>query len=84
MASYEICSDYIDVIIDVSKVYGSWGRSKALRDKLEGPPWNQRLEDQVAVSFAESHMVTNEGLRPIMLREVDRYLALVAIMKENS
>lgn len=84
MASYEICSDYIDVIIDVSMVYGSWSRSKAHRDKLEGPPWSQKLEDQVAVSFAESHIVVNEGLRPIMLREVDRYLALVAIMKENS
>ncbi|KAK2604976.1 hypothetical protein N8I77_007862 [Diaporthe amygdali] len=84
MASYEICSDYIDVIIDVSMVYGSWSRSKAHRDRLEGPPWSQRLEDQVAVSFAESHIVVNEGLRPVMLREVDRYLALVAIMKEGS
>ena len=83
MASYEICSDYIDVIIDVSMVYGSWSRSKAHRDRLEGPPWSQRLEDQVAANCAESCMVLADG-RPHVLREVDKYLALVAIMKEDS
>lgn len=29
-------------------------------------------------------MVLKEGNRPILLREVNKYLALVAIMKENS
>lgn len=84
MASYEICSDYIDVIIDVTEVYGSWNRSKGYREQLEGPPWNQKLEDQVACNWAESAVVVAEGSRPIMLREVDKYLALVAIMKEGS
>ncbi|KAI1164222.1 Gtr1/RagA G protein conserved region-domain-containing protein [Nemania serpens] len=84
MTSYEICSDYIDVIIDVTEVYGSWPRSEKYRDGLEGPPWNQRLEDQVASNWAESCMVLSDGSKPIILREVDKYLALVAIMKEDS
>ncbi|CAJ2506851.1 Uu.00g080370.m01.CDS01 [Anthostomella pinea] len=84
MASYEICSDYIDVIIDVTEVYGGWQRSPRYRENLEGPPWNQKLEDQVATNWAESCMVLSDGNKPIMLREVDKYLALVAIMKEDS
>ena len=84
MASYEICSDYIDVIIDITEVYGSWPRSDAHRVKLEGEPWNAPLESQVACSCAESCMLLHDSNRPIMLREVDRYLALVAIMKEDS
>lgn len=84
MASYEICSDYIDVIIDMTEVYGSWPRPDAQKEKLEGEPWNAPLEDQVACPCAESCMLLHDSNRPIMLREVDRYLALVAIMKEDS
>ncbi|KAK3494981.1 Gtr1/RagA G protein conserved region-domain-containing protein [Neurospora hispaniola] len=84
MASYEICSDYVDVIIDFTEVYGSWQRTPEWRKRLEGPPWEQKLEDQVACEWAESGMVLADAQRPIMLREVDRFLALVAIMKEGS
>ncbi|KAK0385749.1 hypothetical protein NLU13_6926 [Sarocladium strictum] len=84
MASYEICSDYIDVIIDMTEVYGTWQRSDEGRAKLEGEPWSARLEDQVGCGTAESCLVLHDSNKPIMLREVDRYLALVAIMKEDS
>ncbi|KAK4148607.1 hypothetical protein C8A00DRAFT_38818 [Chaetomidium leptoderma] len=84
MASYEICSDYVDVIIDFTEVYGSWPRSEQWRDKLQGEPWAQPLDEQVACEWAESGMVLADARRPIMLREVDRFLALVAIMKEGS
>ncbi|CAH0020180.1 unnamed protein product [Clonostachys rhizophaga] len=84
MASYEICSDYIDVIIDITEVYGTWHRSEEGRKKLEGGPWDAKLEDQVGCSTAESCLVLHDSKKPIMLREVDRYLALVAIMKEDS
>jgi len=84
MASYEICSDYIDVIIDITEVYGTWHRSEDGRKKLEGAPWGVKLEDQVGCATAESCLVLHDSRKPIMLREVDRYLALVAIMKEDS
>ncbi|KAJ4859885.1 gtr1/RagA G protein conserved region domain-containing protein [Trichoderma breve] len=68
MASYEICSDYIDVIIDITEIYGTWQRSDEGRKRLE----------------AESCLVLHDSHKPIMLREVDRYLALVAIMTDDS
>jgi len=83
MPSYEICSDYIDVIVDISEIYG-WNRPQSYIDMLEGPPWNKKLEDQVACKEAESCIVLTDGRRPIMLREVNKYLALVAVMKEGS
>ncbi|TGO59992.1 hypothetical protein BCON_0039g00230 [Botryotinia convoluta] len=83
MPSYEICSDYIDVIVDVSEIYG-YQRSPEYISKLEGPPWNKKLEDQIACKDAESVIVLTADKRPIMLREVNKYLALVAIMKEGS
>jgi Ras-related GTP-binding protein C/D len=83
MSSYEICSDYIDVIVDISEIYG-WERAQDYIDTLEGPPWNKKLEDQVGCRDAESCLVLKEGSRPILLREVNKYLALVAIMKEGS
>jgi Ras-related GTP-binding protein C/D len=84
MASYEICSDYVDVIIDFTDIYGSWPRTQAWQDHLEKEPWDQKLEDQIACDWAESAVVLSDQSRPIMLREVDRFLALVAIMKEGS
>lgn len=84
MASYEICSDYIDVIIDITEVYGTWQRGDESRKRLEAEPWSSKLDDQIACPTAESCLVLHDSRRPIMLREVDRYLALVAIMKEDS
>jgi Ras-related GTP-binding protein C/D len=84
MASYELCSDFVDVIIDFTEIYGSWQRAPEDRASLEDAPWRQRIEDQIGCEWAESTMVLSDGNRPIMLREVDRFLALVAIMKEGS
>ncbi|KAF5623974.1 Gtr1 G domain protein [Fusarium sp. NRRL 25303] len=84
MASYEICSDYIDVIIDITEVYGTWQRSDEGRRRLEGEPWSAPIDKQIGCNTAESCLVLHDGNKPIMLREVDRYLALVAIMKEDS
>ncbi|TAQ86094.1 hypothetical protein B7494_g5589 [Chlorociboria aeruginascens] len=83
MPSYEICSDYIDVIVDVSEIYG-WDRPTTYIEELEGPPWNKKLEDQIACKDAESVIVLTDAKRPVMLREVNKYLALVAIMKEGT
>lgn len=83
MMSYEICSDYIDVIVDISEIYG-WERSPEYIASLEGEPYNKKLEDQVGCKDAESTMVLVEQKRPIMLREVNKYLALVAILREGS
>jgi Ras-related GTP-binding protein C/D len=83
MSSYEICSDYIDVIVDISEIY-SWERPAEYVASLEGEPWNKTLQEQTASNDAESCMVLKEGQRPLLLREVNKYLALVAICREGS
>lgn len=83
MPSYELCSDFIDVIVDVSEIYG-WTRPQSYIDQLEGPPWNKKLEDQIACKDAESVIVLADGRRPVILREVNKYLALVAVGREGS
>lgn len=83
MASYEICSDFIDVVIDVSEIY-SWQRPDEYNKSLEGPPWNQTLANQMASTDAEAQVVLREGERPIMLKEVNKFLCLVAVCAENS
>lgn len=83
MSSYEICSDFIDVIVDISEIYG-WSRPDDYIKELEGPPYNKKLEDQVACTEAEASCVLSDGQRPLLLREVNKYLALVAVCKEGT
>ncbi|KAI1000728.1 GTP-binding protein [Podosphaera aphanis] len=83
MPSYEICSDFIDVIVDVAEIYG-WPRPQSFIDKLEGPPWNKPIRDQVACPEVEACCVLNDGKRPIILREASRHLALVAVAREGT
>lgn len=83
MPSYEICSDFIDVLVDLAEIYG-WARPQSYIDKLEGPPWNKPIKDQVACQEVEACCVLNDGKRPIILREANKYLALVAIAREGT
>ncbi|CAK7567814.1 MAG: GTP-binding protein gtr2 [Sporothrix epigloea] len=83
MASYEVCSDFIDGIIDIIEVYGSWPRPDAYNQRLEAEQ-HQPLADQIACPWAESCIVLADGSKPILLREVDKHLALVAVMQEGS
>ena len=82
MGCYEICSDYIDVVVDISSIYG-YERPADYIEKLEGTPWNKSLEDQMGCRDAEATVVLKDGKRPIVLREVDKYLALVGVLREG-
>jgi len=85
MASYMVCAETIDVILDVIEVYSGWERSPDYQAALEADRAGQSLQDQVACTTGtESGVVLADGSRPIILREVDHYLGLVAIMKEES
>lgn len=67
MQTYELCSDMIDVVIDVSCIYG-------MKDHGEGLAYD-----------AESASVIRLGNGYVLyLREVQKYLALVSIMREES
>ena len=72
ITAYETCSDYIDVIVDISEIYG----------------WEQPAEDGKAEfgnQEAES-LITMErkGCGYLYLREVHKDLALVCIMGEDT
>jgi len=67
MQTYELCSDMIDVVIDVSCIYGMSGESDAIAYDSE----------------SQSTIKLNNGL-VLYLREVNRYLALVALIREEN
>lgn len=62
MSSYEVCSDYIDVIVDVSEVYG-WDRPKAQADD-----WVE-----VPCPDAESTILLMEN-KYLYLREINKWV----------
>ncbi|GBF67311.1 GTP-binding protein [Trichophyton mentagrophytes] len=66
MACYEMCSDYIDVIVDISELY-SWDHPDR---KAKGPQ----------VSEAESHVILHDKCM-IHLMEMNKYLCLVSVIK---
>lgn len=78
IGSYEICSDYIDVVVDVSEIYG-WDR----------PVKNGHQEDagidETGNNDAES-LITMErkGNNYLYLREINKYLALICLMGDDS
>ena len=66
MQSYELCCDMIDVVIDVSCIYG-------MRDDGEGCAYDQQ----------SSSIIRLNNSTVLYLREVNRFLALVCLLKEE-
>ncbi|KAJ4346171.1 GTP-binding protein gtr2 [Ascochyta clinopodiicola] len=75
IGNYEICSDYIDVVVDVAEIYGY--------ERENDTPEDEQLEK--GNGDAES-LITMErkGARYLYLRELNKYLALVCIMGDDS
>eukprot|EP00457_Paulinella_chromatophora_P007566 gb/GEZN01007589.1/.p1 GENE.gb/GEZN01007589.1/~~gb/GEZN01007589.1/.p1 ORF type:complete len:411 (+),score=68.38 gb/GEZN01007589.1/:52-1284(+) len=67
MQTYELCSDMIDVVIDVSCIYGM----------KPGEVEQSRDVDAAA-------MITLSNQYVLYLREVNKYLALVCMMRQDS
>jgi len=67
MQTYELCSDMIDVVIDISCIYG-------LRGEAEGLAYDTESSSAIKLS---NGMVLH-------LREVNKYLALVCLLKEEN
>ncbi|KAJ9204640.1 hypothetical protein DTO166G4_8271 [Paecilomyces variotii] len=66
MACYEMCSDYIDVIVDISELY-SW-------DHPDRKPKGDQMRE------AESHVMLHDGSM-IHLMEMNKYLCLVSVIR---
>ncbi|OJJ45748.1 hypothetical protein ASPZODRAFT_17193 [Penicilliopsis zonata CBS 506.65] len=65
MACYEMCSDYIDVIVDISELY-SW-------DHPDRKPKGDQMQE------AESHVILQDETM-IHLMEMNKYLCLVSVI----
>jgi len=68
MQTYELCSDMIDVVIDVSCIYGLRG-SKG---------------DVLAYDADSASVIKLSNNYVLYLREVNKYLALVCLMRSDS
>ena len=73
MQTYELCSDMIDVVIDVSCIYGIASTSSGVKS-VDGLGYDT---DSASII----HLSNDYAL---YLREVNRYLALVCLMREDS
>ncbi|KAK6353176.1 GTP-binding protein gtr2, variant 2 [Orbilia brochopaga] len=83
--SYEICSDYIDVVLDMTEIYGydrgdssevsTVEESKSSMGSTNAEDWS--LPDQSSVMKLQNGMV-------LFLREINKFLALICIMRKES
>ncbi|KAB0795787.1 hypothetical protein PPYR_09848 [Photinus pyralis] len=69
MQSYELCCDMIDVVIDVSWIYGY-----SVRDEQETTAFDEQSSSLIKL---------NNGT-VLYLREVNKFLALVCILREDN
>ncbi|KAH9104866.1 hypothetical protein AeMF1_019182 [Aphanomyces euteiches] len=69
MQSYELCSDMIDVVIDVSCIYG-------MKDEGDG--------DGLAYDSESSSVIRLNNGMVLYLREVNNYLALVCLLRAEN
>lgn len=77
MQSYELCCDMIDVVIDVSSIYGDEG------DEL-GAFARERPKENGGFDQESSSVIKLTNGTVMYLREVTKYLALVCILREDS
>jgi len=80
--SYEICSDYIDVIVDISEIYG-YNRvpSGQVPDSGQLP---RSLEDGEETSPEACSIIRLQNGMVLYLREINKYLALICLMRKES
>lgn len=71
MQTYELCCDMIDVVIDLSDIYGLSSEAKA----------NQ---EQTAFDSYSSSLIKLNNNTILYLKEVNKFLALVCILREEN
>ncbi|XP_065063043.1 ras-related GTP-binding protein C-like isoform X1 [Rhopilema esculentum] len=73
MQSYELCCDMIDVVIDISCIYGCMGFCRMREDG-----------ELNAYDNESASVIRLNNSTVLYLREVNRYLALVCILREDN
>ncbi|KAF1986406.1 Gtr1/RagA G domain-containing protein [Aulographum hederae CBS 113979] len=94
IGNYELCSDYIDVIVDVSEIYG-WDRPEGEAGEEEyGESGNQDAESLITMEKkGNNYLYLREINKSVFQRpesasmadpKQSRYLALICLMGEDS
>jgi Ras-related GTP-binding protein C/D len=76
MQTYELCSDMIDVVMDLSSIYGT-GDGSAPAENTAVVAYDENSHSVMKLKKPNGNMV-------LFMREVNKYLALVCVMKEES
>lgn len=71
MQTYELCCDMIDVVIDLSDIYGLTSEAKA-------------SQEQTAFDSQSSSLIKLNNNTILYLKEVNKFLALVCILREEN
>lgn len=71
MQTYELCCDMIDVVIDLSDIYGLSSEAKA-------------IQEQTAFDSQSSSLIKLNNNTILYLKEVNKFLALVCILREEN
>lgn len=71
MQTYELCCDMIDVVIDLSDIYGLSTEAKMIRE-------------QTAFDNQSSSLIKLNNNTVLYLKEVNKFLALVCILREEN
>ncbi|KAL7272861.1 GTP-binding protein gtr2 [Rhizina undulata] len=82
--SYEICSDYIDVIVDVSEIYGYDRKPEEIEDGHSETRPGTAEEDEEGGSNEASSIIRLQNGMVLYLREINKYLALICLMRKES
>ncbi|KAH8152462.1 uncharacterized protein LAJ45_03302 [Morchella importuna] len=80
--SYEICSDYIDVIVDVSEIYG-YDRKQPAEITDAAHPVVPGAEDEEEQTAEASSIIRLQNGMVLYLREINKYLALICLMRKE-
>jgi Ras-related GTP-binding protein C/D len=83
MATYELCSDMIDVILDVAAIYGTPAAaqsSSSSSNRLQQPPQQQQSSQSSSSGGSAAIIKLSSGM-VLYLREVNKFLALVALIR---
>ncbi|KAA8911622.1 Gtr1/RagA G protein conserved region-domain-containing protein [Sphaerosporella brunnea] len=82
--SYEICSDFIDVIVDISEIYGHDRKGDPQENGQISPPVSLgRIVEEEQLPEVSSIIRLQNGM-VLYLREINKFLALICLMRKES
>lgn len=83
MQSYELCCDMIDVVIDLSSIYG-YVVQISFKSFFVYVSDRRRYRSDGAVDSQSASVIKLNNSTILYLREVNKFLALVCILREDN